>query len=195
MLHKEFWFPTQIYIKEFNLDNDQLAHDIVEWSKQDPGLSKTNVNGWHSKSDMHQKPEYKPLVDQLFEMQHEIFKEDCLADQPVLGNMWANINPTYSYNKTHTHPNSMWSGVYYIKVPKNSGKLFLEDPRPGPNQHMPRRVDNLPEQLWRVCAYEPVEGRMIFFPSWLPHGVDINMNTEKGEKNWRISVSYNFIQI
>ena len=103
--------------------------------------------------------------------------------------------PTYSYNKTHTHPNSMWSGVYYIKVPKNSGKLFLEDPRPGPNTHMPRRVDNLPEQLWRVCAYEPMEGRMIFFPSWLPHGVDINMNTDKGEKNWRISVSYNFIQI
>jgi len=90
---------------------------------------------------------------------------------------------------------SMWSGVYYIKVPKNSGKLFLEDPRPGPNTYMPRRVDNLPEQLWRVCAYEPIEGRMIFFPSWLPHGVDINMNTDKGEKNWRISVSYNFIQI
>jgi len=89
----------------------------------------------------------------------------------------------------------MWSGVYYIKVPKNSGKLFLEDPRPGPNTHMPRREENLPEQLWRVCAYEPIEGRMIFFPSWLPHGVDINMNTDKGEKNWRISVSYNFIQI
>jgi hypothetical protein len=33
------------------------------------------------------------------------------------------------------------------------------------------------------------------FPSWLPHGVDINMNTEKGEKNWRISVSFNFIQV
>jgi uncharacterized protein (TIGR02466 family) len=109
--------------------------------------------------------------------------------------MWANINPSYSYNKTHTHPNSLWSGVYYIKVPKNSGKLFLEDPRPGPNTYMPRRVDNLPKQLWRVIAHEPVEGRMIFFPSWQPHGVDINMNTEKGEKNWRVSVSYNFIQV
>ena len=54
-----------------------------------------------------------------------------------------------------------------LKYRKNSGKLFLEDPRPGPNTHMPRRVDNLPEQLWRVCAYEPLEGRMIFFPSWL----------------------------
>ena len=103
--------------------------------------------------------------------------------------------PTYSYNKTHTHPNSLWSGVYYIKVPKNSGKLFLEDPRPGPNTHMPRRVEGVPEALWRVCAYEPAEGRMIFFPSWLPHGVDINLNTDKGEKNWRISVSFNFIQI
>ena len=103
--------------------------------------------------------------------------------------------PTYSYNKTHTHPNSLWSGVYYIKVPKNSGKLFLEDPRPGPNTYMPRRMDNLPKELWRLIAYEAIEGRMVFFPSWQPHGVDINMNTEKGEKNWRISVSYNFIQV
>jgi hypothetical protein len=99
------------------------------------------------------------------------------------------------WRKADPEGEKMWSGVYYIKVPKNSGKLFLEDPRPGPNTHMPRREPNLPEQLWRVCAYEPLEGRMIFFPSWLPHGVDINMNTDKGEKNWRISVSYNFIQI
>ena len=35
---------------------------------------------------------------------------------------------------------------------------------------------------------------VFFFPSWQPHGVDINMNTEKGEKNWSISVSFNFIQ-
>ena len=27
------------------------------------------------------------------------------------------------------------------------------------------------------------------------HSHDINLNTEKGEKNWRISVSYNFIQV
>ena len=191
----EGFFPTLIFAEDVKLDNQQLANDIVAWSKQDKGLQKTNVNGWHSETNMHHLPQFKPLVDELFKMQHEIFKQEWLDRQPKLGNMWANVSPTYSYNKTHTHPNSMWSGVYYIKVPKNSGKLFLEDPRPGPNTHMPRRVDNLPEQLWRVCAYEPVEGRMIFFPSWLPHGVDINLNTDKGEKNWRISVSYNFIQI
>ena len=46
-----------------------------------------------------------------------MIKNIQIDSEPVLGNMWANVNPTYSYNKTHTHPNSMWSGVYYIKVP------------------------------------------------------------------------------
>lgn len=190
MLHKEFWFPTQIYIKEFNLDNDQLAHDIVEWSKQDPGLNKTNVNGWHSKSDMHQKPEYKPLVDQLFEMQHEIFKEDCLADQPVLGNMWANINPPGGFNRPHIHPNSLWSGVYYIKTPKHCGHLKLEDPKTRAEMVMPKRTtDQLPQHLWREVHYEPIAGRCIMFPSWLNHTVDPNLSTDI-----RISVSFNFLQ-
>lgn len=190
MLHKEFWFPTQIYIKEFNLDNNQLTDNIVNWSKQDPGLSKTNVNGWHSKSDMHQKPEYKALVDQLFQMQQEIFKEDCLADQPVLGNMWANINPPGGFNRPHIHPNSLWSGVYYVKTPKDCGHLKLEDPKTRAEMVMPKRTqDQLPQYLWREVHYEPVAGRCIMFPSWLNHTVDPNRSNDI-----RISVSFNFLQ-
>jgi hypothetical protein len=90
----------------------------------------------------------------------------------------------------------MWSGVYYIKVPKNSGKLFLEDPRPGPNTHMPRRVDNLTRTIMEsMCLRTHRRTYDLFSHLGLPHGVDINLNTDKGEKNWRISVSYNFIQI
>ena len=48
---------------------------------------------------------------------------------------------------------------------------------------MPRTIDNLPNNYGEYVLMKPVEGRMIFFPSWQPHGVDINMNTEKGEKN------------
>ena len=190
MLHKEFWFPTQIYIKEFNLDNNQLTDNIVNWSKQDPGLSKTNVNGWHSKSDMHQKPEYKALVDQLFQMQQEIYKEDCLADQPVLGNMWANINPPGGFNRPHIHPNSLWSGVYYVKTPKDCGHLKLEDPKTRAEMVMPKRTqDQLPQYLWREVHYEPIAGRCIMFPSWLNHTVDPNRSNDI-----RISVSFNFLQ-
>jgi uncharacterized protein (TIGR02466 family) len=199
-MNREILFPTPIYFKDLpNAKelNKYLYKEIKAWYKADPkGETKTNSGfGWHSKTNMNELKQFQPLTKELFMM-----AEACNLDYGVqpklgLGNMWANINPTYSYNKTHTHPNSLWSGVYYVKVPKNSGKLFIEDPRPGPNTYMPRRMDNLPKQLWRVVAYDAIEGRLVFFPSWLPHGVDINMNTDKGEKNWRISVSFNFIQI
>ena len=103
--------------------------EIKKWRKADPkGEAKTNSGfGWHSKTDMDKRKEYKPLIDELFKMAYECNKDFGIEGKLGLGNMWANVNPTYSYNKTHTHPNSMWSGVYYIKVPKNSGKLFLED--------------------------------------------------------------------
>ena len=196
-MFRELLFPTPIYIADIEHPtlNQELERDIVAWSKKDKGITRTNVQGWHSHTNMNELPEYQKLVDMLYACQKTIYNQEHLDSEPVLGNMWANINPPGGMNRAHQHPNSLWSGVYYIKVPKNSGKLFLEDPRPGPNTHMPRRIEGIPEALWRVCAYEPAEGRMIFFPSWLPHGVDINLNTDKGEKNWRISVSFNFIQV
>ena len=29
----------------------------------------------------------------------------------------------------HTHPGSMVSGVYYVKMPEDSGKIVFDDPR------------------------------------------------------------------
>ena len=90
---KEGFFPTLIYAEDFKLNTDELAQNIINWSKENEGVQKTNVNGWHSETEMHKKPEYKPLVDELFKMVHQVFNEEFLDKQPLLGNMWANINP------------------------------------------------------------------------------------------------------
>ena len=198
-MNREVLFPTPVYYKDLPNSvelNNYLFNHIKKWAETTPTESKTNSGtGWHSPTDMNKKEEYNPLTQELFKMAEDCNNDYGIAPKLGLGNMWANINPPGAYNKTHTHPNSLWSGVYYIRVPQNSGKFFIEDPRPGPNCYMPRRTKDLPKQLWRVVAYEAKEGRMVFFPSWLPHGVDINMNTEQGEASWRISVSFNFIQI
>ena len=120
---KEQFFPTTIYGKDVKLDNQLFTNEIVEWSKRDSGVKKTNRNGWHSKTDMHNIPVFKPLVDELFIMMQDIWKEEWLNREPVLGNMWANINPPGGYNAPHIHPNSLFSGVYYIKSSNNSGNL------------------------------------------------------------------------
>ena len=186
----EGFFPTLIYAKDVDLNTDQLANDIVAWSKQDKGIKKTNVNGWHSETNMHEMPQFKSLVDELFKMQFEIFKEEWLDREPRLGNMWANINPPGGYNRPHIHANSLFSGVYYIKAPANSGKLVCNDPRPGVQTVMPtRKKGQPPKHLWRDVHLEPKVNRIIMFPSWLWHCVEPNESNDI-----RISVSFNFIQ-
>ena len=186
----EGFFPTLIYAKDVDLNTDQLANDIVAWSKQDKGIKKTNVNGWHSETNMHEMPQFKSLVDELFKMQFEIFKEEWLDREPRLGNMWANINPPGGYNRPHIHANSLFSGVYYIKAPANSGKLVCNDPRPGVQTVMPtRKKGQPPKHLWREVHLEPKVNRIIMFPSWLWYNVEPNESNDI-----RISVSFNFIQ-
>ena len=123
-------------------------------------------------------------------MQHQIYKEEWLDRQPKIGNMWANINYPGGYNKPHIHPNSLYSGVYYVKTQENCGKIILYDPRPGIQTNMPARVKGQPpKHLWREVHLDTVEGRIIMFPSWLWHCVEENKSNDI-----RISISFNFIQ-
>ena len=189
----EYHFPTLIYIKDLPNAvelNQYLEQQIVKWSQADPkGHKRTNVKGWHSTTDMNQKEEYNVLTKELFAMQDEIYKKEYLSPKPVLGNMCANVNYPGGYNRPHLHPNSLFSGVYWIKTPMKSGNLMLYDPRPGVQMVMPNRKDDqLPPELWREVHYEPMAGRIIMFPSWLWHEVRTNESNDT-----RISVSFNFL--
>jgi len=187
---KEQFFPTSVYGKDIKLDNNKLAQDIINWSNQDPGVKKTNVKGWHSQTDMHTKAEYRPLVDELMTMCKEIFKEEWLDREPMLGNMWANINPKEGLNQPHVHPNSLFSGVYYVKSNPQAGRLKIYDPRAGVQIVMPvRKKGQPPKHLWRDANIDPFPGRIIMFPAWLWHAVEPNESNDI-----RISVSFNFIQ-
>jgi uncharacterized protein (TIGR02466 family) len=191
-MFRELHFPTPIYIADIKHPtlNQELERDIVAWSKQDKGITRTNVQGWHSTTNMHKLPQFKKLVDMLYACQKTIYNQEHLDSEPVLGNMWANINPPGGMNRAHQHPNSLWSGVYYIKAPKNSGHLKIDDPRSPAAMVRPKQKEGkTPARLWRETHYEPIAGRCIMFPSWLMHCVDPNNSNDI-----RISVSFNFLQ-
>ena len=191
-MHRDLLFPTPVYIADIKHPtlNQELERDIVAWSKQDKGIVRTNVQGWHSTTDMHERPEFKKLVNMLYDCQKTVYEQEYYESEPVLGNMWANINPPGGSNRAHQHPNSLWSGVYWIKTPKNCGQLKIDDPRSVACMTRPRQKDTKkPDRLWRETHYEPIAGRCIMFPSWLMHCVDPNESNDI-----RISVSFNFLQ-
>ena len=192
MLNQDNLWPTVFYYEDLiNSEkfNQELEEKILAWSKADTGLNKTNRNGWHSTTDMHTRLEFKELVDVLYQMQFEIYQKENLAGEPFLGNMWANLNYPGGSNAMHIHPNSLWSGAYYVTAEPTSGNIYFEDPRAVSLMTMPRRTTEQPVNERRIIDSLPQAGRLIMFPSWVNHGVRENLS----DKN-RISVSFNFIQ-
>ena len=190
-MKQELHFATSVYIFDIgnNNFNKYLEEHILKWQKEDKGIQRTNVNGWHSLDSMHKKEEYKPLVEDLYKAQKIIYEKENYNLEPYLGNMWANVNSPGAYNRPHIHPNSLWSGVYYVKTPKNCGDLKIEDPTSIGLMTLPNRKEPIPKHSLREISYDPIAGRLIMFPSYLNHCVDTNNSNDI-----RISVSFNFLQ-
>lgn len=202
---KDAFFATPIYYTDLidsDVLNEQLRKDIRAWWQQDPqGTVRSNVaqvGAWHSATDMHTRREFNPLIREIFEMVQGIYDELGYDPdfEPVCDSMWANINPRHAYNRHHTHPHALWSGVYYVQAPDDCGLLYFTDPRPQTQILTPyfdprRRHPN----TWNEVFYQPREGRLVVFPAWLVHAVHPNLSREDGEAGERISVSFNVYQL
>jgi uncharacterized protein (TIGR02466 family) len=203
-LYREDWFPTSIYFIDHptpEKTNSRLIKDITKWHDRDQeGIIRSNSLGWHSAVDMHHRNEYNHFTKWLITQVGEVFKDMKYHKESyaMCDNMWANINKRYSHNRNHTHPGALWSGVYYIQAPKDSGKIWFTDPRN--EAHIlwcTYDKKERPLRALREVYYEPIPGRLILFPGWLTHEVEPNLNKEFDENDpngWRYSISFNFIQ-
>ena len=129
-----------------------------------------------------------PLFSAALEKTVLQVSEELMIDpkcKTMVTDCWANINYPGSYNRKHTHFNSMLSGVYYPRVPENSGQLVLTDPR------VQAYIITLPATkktpfTSRHVRRTPLAGEFIVFPSWLEHSVEVNESREE-----RVSVAFN----
>lgn len=206
-VHINTYFPTQIFtfqLPEPNAEmlNDELMQAVRAERRSDAeGLERSNfraLGGWHSKNFLHEKDKFAPLVS-LVERVGATISEECGYHAQTtlrIGTMWAIINTPGSANKAHVHPGCLWSGVYYIQAPKNSGNIEFTDPRTA-NIMAPVRFaegTTKPQEMWTKVNFEPVPGKLIIFPSWLYHSVAPNLSTEKGEDGERVIISFNLFQ-
>ena len=83
------------------------------------------------------------------------------------------------HHTLHTHWNGHISGFYFLKASEATSMPLFEDPRPG---HL---MNGLPEADKDKISYASTQinykvkpGRMIFFPSYLPHQYVVDMGYE-----------------
>lgn len=174
-------FSTPLWIEQLNLDNGRLASKVYDIESKHKSLEVSNRGGYQSPVGLEDE-EFIQAVKS-----HTPRREDKpigVDDIDVFN--WININRKGHYNTRHTHVDSniFLSGVYYIKVPKDSGRIRLYDPRGVLQQSMTDHVYFNDGNEYNYVNI--IDGLIIYFPSWVEHDVESNDTNED-----RISVAFN----
>jgi uncharacterized protein (TIGR02466 family) len=188
---------TMIY--DFN--KVSLIENILNLEKNIESARRSNAGGWQSPHYDNRKFD-NPYAADLF--QNNIIP---ILDQtaeawgyPKTKNLsyWYNLNRRYNYNQPHYHPHALLSGVIYLKVPANSGKLtFLratteQDRMDFITTYQFETNDLCPDNPnINVLHWEqPQENLLILFPGHLEHHVEQNLTSDVDDL--RISLSFNY---
>ena len=144
--------------------------------------------GW---SELEDSKSFKQLKDYIYECVLLYFKDSIKSEQEfeivsskhLNAYCWISIHLNDSHHPSHTHADSMVSGVYYIRVPSNNAhKICFQDPK-GTDLYNPESTFDLrPPPFDNEFEFQPSDGDLILFPSWLPHRVVSPMEGNQAEK-------------
>ena len=171
------FFPTTVWSTQCSLDNEKFLKLIKDFQRKNENSESSNEGGYQGHEFKNQ--EFYDEVSNFV----PILKEGDFNSFRVYS--WVNVNGKGHSNKKHMHYNSdiLVSGVYYVKVPEKSGRIRFYDPR---NPMVHASLDWSYYHNYEYHYFDPKEGQMIFFPSWLEHDVEPNETNEE-----RISIAFN----
>lgn len=203
--HRELYFPTAIYVNDIE-DHAAMNADLVKAIRAEKaadldGIHRSNVKalgGWHSQNDLMRKEQYREITKRIQQAAEKVAR-DCGYEKKrkmKIGSMWSIINPKGSFNVSHIHPGCLWSGVYYVQAPKNSGRIAFTEPRTQNMVNLAKHEPDTkrPKHCWTQVKFVPKAGKMILFPAWLYHSVEPNLAEEEGDAADRIIISFNINQ-
>jgi uncharacterized protein (TIGR02466 family) len=83
------------------------------------------------------------------------------------------------HHTLHTHWNGHISGFYFLKASEATSKPMFEDPRPGNVMNLlPEKDKSKVTYASSQVNYDVKPGKMMFFPSYMPHQYIVDMGYE-----------------
>ena len=170
------------------VDNEPIKKYCYEMREKKPGVVISNRGGWHSKDILEPVPdELQNFFNQVTMWANSYCAQITNINDLVIGNWWVNINPKYTYNRTHDHQRSILSGVYYVDCEgENIGNLVVE--RDDNMEFFAGRYQNTSPICMNTFRMLPYTGFLLMFPAWTYHSVEANL-----EDRDRISIAFNLV--
>ena len=188
-------FTTPIWTFSFPRADDvnpTLRKVILEVVQSCPSQGRSNVGGWRSGNDLFHwdAPAVKEIGVWIMDCVRRIVEATAAPNRfrgTLIAVGWASVCRTGNYNAPHNHPDSAWSGVYYVDsgdpdetMPLGSC-LEILDPRSAAGA-----VNTPGDPFGHPVRIPPRAGQLTVFPSWLTHWV----HPHSGHRE-RIAISFN----
>jgi uncharacterized protein (TIGR02466 family) len=173
-------FPTLIgrwLVPDADLMNEDLETLILAEEGRYASLGRSNIGGWHSRTDFlnHAHPAVAALTNWIIWAVNQMIAATAgPGSLPATVSLsgWATICRNGAYHAPHSHPDSSWSGVYYVDAGtvtedrSLNGVLEFIDPRAGAEA-----VTAPGDPYGEPVRVRPQAGLIVIFPSWLYHWV------------------------
>jgi len=175
--------PVQIYKHEDSIEKELKYIESIEWKHQ---VANGNFKTKDSYLTKHES--LKNIVSFFKECVDDYCSTIINSEQRlVITQLWGNRNPKGSKHHEHVHPNSIISGVFYLRQdPKLPPIQFSKS-----HQHAmkldPKKYNTYNAETFLLPC---TSGELLLFPSSLRHSVPVNMGEEE-----RISLSFNTFSI
>ena len=137
-------------------------------------------NVFHSTSLVN-NPSFKDLQNYVGATSHNLLIEmgfDMSGHQLFTTEMWVQefAKKGGGHHTLHTHWNGHISGFYFLKASEKTSLPLFEDPRAGNVMNLLPELDKSKvTYASSAINYQVKPGRMIFFPSYMPHQYIVDM--------------------
>ena len=167
------------YIK---MSKKNLKKDINRRNKEF-GNKGDMGNVFHSTSLIND-PNFLELQNYVGATAHNLLKEmgfDLTDYQMFTTELWVQefAKSGGGHHTLHTHWNGHISGFYFLKASEKISRPIFEDPRPGNVMNLlPQKDPSKITYASHQINYDVKPGRLIFFPSYMPHQYVVDLGYE-----------------
>ena len=185
------WFgDAPEFVNEIDKVSDKYIDEAIKNLQSDiDKRNKTNKTKGDLGSVYHSTtligdPKFEVLTDYIGATSHNLLMEmgfDLSGHQIFTTEMWVQefANDGGGHHTLHTHWNGHMSGFYFLKASDKTSMPLFEDPRAGNVMNLLPELDKSKITYASSAVHYKVQpGRMIFFPSYMPHQFTVDMGVE-----------------
>ena len=185
-----WWADAPEFVKDLNKASDKYIEESKKNLKET--IDKRNKN-FGDKGDMGHvfhstslinDPNFKQIQDYIGATSYNLLDEmgfDLSNFEVFITELWVQefAKKGGGHHTLHTHWNGHISGFYFLKSSDATSMPMFEDPRPGNVMNLlPQKDNSKITYASSQVHYKVPPGRMIFFPSYMPHQYIVDMGYE-----------------